>query len=63
MPFNFTPDERTAIQIALADKLITLEDRLKSYEAKQRPSNHTRALIECTKSALNKVNQSPPDEA
>lgn len=63
MPYSFTPDERVAIQIALVDLMLSLENRLKSYEAKERPGNHTRALIESTKSALDKVNSSPPDEA
>lgn len=63
MPYSFTPDERMAIQIALADLMISLEVRLKSYEAKQRPGNHTRALIESTKSALDKVNILPSEGA
>lgn len=56
-PYSFTPEEKIAIQIALVDLLFILEERLKSYDGTNRPSNHTRGLMESTKSALNKVNQ------
>ncbi|OMF28326.1 hypothetical protein [Paenibacillus sp. FSL H8-0259] len=63
MPLHFTPDELIAIQLALVDKLTTLEERLKTYELKKRPGYHTKALIGSTMRALDKINRLPPDEA
>ncbi|ASA25396.1 hypothetical protein B9T62_34480 [Paenibacillus donghaensis] len=55
MPYNFTPDESVSVQIALIYSLEHLEERLKSFEDRGMPSNHTQTMIDSTRSALDKI--------